>query len=154
HNSTTKIGLDASGNASFTGSVTAAAGAIGGWTIGASSLTSGSGSTTVGLDSGGTNPAIYAGSSTPGSAPFRVSQDGTLVATNATITGSITATSGDVSAALSAGSVTTEMLLVRTRGSAINSDPGFMDPTAWIPFGAVPPTRETVTDGRTGVYVY
>ncbi len=71
------------------GTVTATAGTIGGWTLGATSLTSGSGSTTVGLDSGGSNPALYAGSATPGSAPFRVTNEGALTATNATITGTV-----------------------------------------------------------------
>lgn len=71
------------------GTVTATAGTIGGWTLGATALTAGSGSTTVGLDSGGSNPAIYAGSATPGSAPFRVTNAGALTATNATITGTV-----------------------------------------------------------------
>jgi len=81
---------------SFTGTVTAALGSIGGWTLSASSLIAGSGANTVGLDSGGTNPAIYAGSATPGSAPFRVTNAGALTATSATITGSIGATGGGV----------------------------------------------------------
>ena len=72
---------------SFTGTVTAALGSIGGWTLSASSLIAGSGANTVGLDSGGTNPAIYAGSATPGSAPFRVTKTGDLTATNATVAG-------------------------------------------------------------------
>ena len=71
----------------FTGTVTAAAGSIGGWTLNTNSLTSGSGTTTVGIDSGGTNPAFYAGSATPGSAPFRVTNAGALTATSATIAG-------------------------------------------------------------------
>ena len=73
------------------GSITATTGTIGGWSIGSTALTSGSGANTVGLDSGGTNPAIYAGSATPASAPFRVTQAGALVATSATITGTIVA---------------------------------------------------------------
>ena len=76
------------------GSLTATSGTIGGWTIGATSLRAGSGATLVGMDSGGTNPAFHAGNATPGSAPFRVTQAGALVATSATITGAITATSG------------------------------------------------------------
>ena len=78
------------------GSITATTGTIGGWTIGATSLTAGSGATTVGLDSGGTNPAFYAGSATPGSAPFRVTQAGALTASSATITGTITSTAGTI----------------------------------------------------------
>jgi hypothetical protein len=41
HNVTTKVQIDASGNASFAGAVTAGSGAIGSWTIGASELSSG-----------------------------------------------------------------------------------------------------------------
>lgn len=62
-------------------------GAVGGWTIGATSLTFGSGANTVGIDSGGTNPAIYAGSATPASAPFRVTKAGAITATSGTIGG-------------------------------------------------------------------
>jgi hypothetical protein len=67
--------------------VTATAGVIGGWTIGATSLKAGTGASTVGLDSGGTNPAIYAGSATPASAPFRVTKAGAVTATSGTIGG-------------------------------------------------------------------
>lgn len=63
-----------------------------GWTATPTALRAGSGSTTVGLDASGSNPAFYAGSATPGSAPFRVTNAGALIATNATITGAITAT--------------------------------------------------------------
>jgi hypothetical protein len=73
--------LDASGNLTATG------GTIGGWTLGATSLVAGSGANTVGLDSGGTNPAIYAGSATPGSAPFRVTKTGAVTATSGTVGG-------------------------------------------------------------------
>jgi len=82
------------GSVSMTGTITATTGVIGGFTIGATALTAGSAGTSVGIDSGGTNPAIYCGSATPGAAPFRVANTGALTATNATITGSITATSG------------------------------------------------------------
>jgi hypothetical protein len=81
--------LDATG-------ITATAGVIGGWTLGATSLVAGSGANTVGLDSGGVNPAFYAGSATPASAPFRVSPAGALVATSATIAGDVTITSGAI----------------------------------------------------------
>ena len=79
-------------------------GSIGGFGVSTNSLTFGSGSNTVGIDSGGTNPAFYAGSATPGSAPFRVSTSGALVATSATITGVITATSGSFTGSITAGS--------------------------------------------------
>jgi hypothetical protein len=91
-------------NATIQGTITAQNGAIGGWTLGTTSLIAGSGANTVGLDSGGTNPAFYAGSATPGSAPFRVMPSGAVTATNATITGAITAKSGSITGPLTIGS--------------------------------------------------
>lgn len=87
-------------NANITGSITATSGCFGGWSLSASALNAGSGSTTVGLDSGGINPAFYAGASasSSSSAPFRVYNDGRLYATNANITGSIIAASGSIGA--------------------------------------------------------
>lgn len=73
------------------GAITSISGAIGGWTLGATALTAGSGSNTTGLDSGGTNPAFYAGSATPASAPFRVTQGGDVFARNINASGSIRA---------------------------------------------------------------
>lgn len=86
-------GLLTAVDANITGTITATVGAIGGWTIAANSLISGSGATTVGLDSGGTNPALYAGSATPGIAPFRVTGAGKLTATDANINGRVSASS-------------------------------------------------------------
>jgi hypothetical protein len=77
------------------GAMTAESGSIGGWTINSDSLSLGSGSTTRGMANGSTS--FFAGSATPGSAPFRVTSAGALTATNATITGAITATSGSFS---------------------------------------------------------
>jgi hypothetical protein len=91
------------------GALTATSGTIGGWTLGTTSLTAGSAGTTVGLDSGGTNPAIYAGSATPGSAPFRVTNAGALTATSGTIGGwtlgttSLTAGSAGTTVGLDSG---------------------------------------------------
>ena len=92
------LALTSAGNAEFTGKVTAASGAIGGWNIGATALTAGSSTTRVGLATTG-DAAFYAGSETPGSAPFRVTNAGALTAqgatlTSATVSGAITATSG------------------------------------------------------------
>lgn len=67
-------------------------------------IQAGSGSTSATLNGADANWRIYAGSTTPGSAPFRVSTTGALVATNATITGAITATSGSFSGAITASS--------------------------------------------------
>lgn len=88
HNSTTSVQIDASGNASFTGAITAASGAIGGWTIGAATLSASSG--TVGMSStvtGGDDIRFWAGDATPGSAEFRVTEAGALTATSGTIGG-------------------------------------------------------------------
>lgn len=72
-------------------------GVLAGWTVGVNSLFSGSGNTRVGLDSTGTTDddvRIYAGSSTPSTAPFRVLESGALVASSATITGALTTALG------------------------------------------------------------
>lgn len=77
------------------GTVTADDGQIGGWTIESTKLSAGSGASTVGLASSGAY-SLYAGSSAPGSAPFSVTPQGAVKATSASITGSITATSGSI----------------------------------------------------------
>ncbi len=72
------------------GVITSTSGTIGGWTLGANALTTGSGATTVGLDNtvtGGDDIRIYAGSATPASAPFRVTEAGAVTALSITITG-------------------------------------------------------------------
>jgi hypothetical protein len=85
-------GLQIIGNGTFTGSITSGSGNIGGFTIGATSLTAGSGSASVGLNT--TGYPFYAGNQVPSSAPFRVTSTGILTASSANITGAITATSG------------------------------------------------------------
>jgi hypothetical protein len=81
--------LDASGN------MTATAGAIGGWTITSNSIQTGN------YNTSGTR---YLGSSGLSvSNTFRVDSSGNLTATNATITGAITASSGDISGVLTIG---------------------------------------------------
>jgi hypothetical protein len=50
HDATTKIQLEADGDATFTGAITAASGSIGGWTIGAADLMAQT--STVGMSSG------------------------------------------------------------------------------------------------------
>lgn len=94
----TEAGALVATSATISGAITATSGTIGGFTISATSLISGSGAATVGLDNtvtAGDDVRIYAGSATVASAPFRVTEAGVLVATNATITGTIqTATSG------------------------------------------------------------
>jgi hypothetical protein len=85
------------------GALTASSGVIGGWTIGASSLTGGSAtlssSGAISIGSGNSifkadGNGIYLGNATFGSAPFRVTQGGVLTASGVNISGAITATSG------------------------------------------------------------
>ena len=96
-----------SANGNFTLNATGSS-TISGWTIGSSSISKG---TTI-LSSSGTNGFIQIGSGTSffktssdglqlgnetfGSAPFRVTPAGALTATSATITGTITSTSGNI----------------------------------------------------------
>jgi len=78
------------------GSITATTGSIGGWTIDATSLTSNAGQ--VGMSSAATGALdvrFWAGN-VMASAPFRVYENGNFTATQATITGAITATSGTI----------------------------------------------------------
>ena len=77
----------------YTKDIQATAGKIGKYTITGTSLWTGDGSTCSGI---GGNQAFWAGSDTSNDAPFRVSYAGALVATNATISGDVTATSGKI----------------------------------------------------------
>lgn len=74
-------------NVTSEGYITATGGKIGGWEMGATRLSSGSGSTYVALDSGtsGINYPIWAGNENPANAPFSVTRGGTIKATNGTI---------------------------------------------------------------------
>ncbi|WP_429179220.1 phage tail tip fiber protein [Aeromonas salmonicida] len=67
-------------------------------------IVAGSGATSATLNGSDPTWRIYAGSTTPASAPFRVTGSGQLVATNANITGAITATSGSFTGAITASS--------------------------------------------------
>jgi hypothetical protein len=104
-------------NLSITGAITSSSGTIGGWTIGANSLSGGnatlasSGNLTLGtsddvvrLSADDATYRLWAGNATAGSAPFTVDKDGNLVATAATITGAITATSGSFTGAITSTS--------------------------------------------------
>ena len=66
-----------------------------GWVISTNTISSGSGNSYVALASNGTY-AIWAGNATSSSAPFSVTHAGKLTASNAVISGSITATSGKI----------------------------------------------------------
>ena len=99
-------------NATITGDITAtnitsSVGRVGGFLLSASSLTASINPTTaVGITTGAS--AIFAGatSRTGAGAPFLVGADGSLFATNATITGNITAESGTFTGSISAQNIT------------------------------------------------
>ena len=91
------------------GALASTSGAIGDWTIGATTLSNnnatldsagnlvlGSSNDIVKLDAADGTYRIWAGNATAASAPFRVTKEGAVTATSATITGSITATSGTI----------------------------------------------------------
>jgi hypothetical protein len=100
HNATTKVQIDASGNASFAGAITATSGTIGSFTIGTYLY---SGSKTAWND---TNAGVHIGSDGIGigNNVFTVNgSTGAMVATSATISGDITATSGSIGGCTIAG---------------------------------------------------
>ena len=85
-------------NVNISGSITSASltstfGTIAGWTLSASALTAGTGASTVGFVSApqSNNIILYAGNSTPSSAPFKVTYGGNLIAPSVTVNGNLTA---------------------------------------------------------------
>jgi hypothetical protein len=94
---------------SFTGSITSTSGTIGGWTIAATNLQGtntilsingylslGTGNDIVLVNAVDATYRLWVGHATASSAPFYVTKTGALVATNASITGTITSTSGTI----------------------------------------------------------
>ena len=94
---------------SSAGKLTSTSAAIGGWDVDSTGIRLGSGATARGMDSGST--AFYAGSSTPSSAPYRVTTAGVLNATGATLTtatvsGTLSAVTGTLGALTVNGTLT------------------------------------------------
>lgn len=99
--------LTAAGAVTMAGTITATAGAIGGFTINSNTITAtdfeidpsgkritiGSG-TDIFIADG--DEGLWLGHGTFGSAPFRVTKAGVLTATDATMTGTVTATAGQI----------------------------------------------------------
>lgn len=79
------VGALTATSATITGAITASSGTIGGFTINSSSLTAGTGATSVGLLP--TSYPFFAGHGTPASAPFYVTNAGVIQATSGTIGG-------------------------------------------------------------------
>ncbi len=128
---------------------------IGGFTVTANSLTAGSGSNAIGMATAGSY-AFFAGNADPNSAPFRVSFAGQLIATNATLSGAVTATtltatnSGNL-----AGWTISATALVASPGSQIKSSAAattngiVIDDTGIKGYGnAIQKFSLTASDGR------
>lgn len=93
----TGYGFYAAGNAYFSGTLVSSSGKIGGFSLSEYTFLGGSGTDIIGICSTpGQEQAIWTGSTVSYSAPFRVTHSGTLYASNATIKGNITATSGKI----------------------------------------------------------
>jgi hypothetical protein len=69
---------------------------------------------------------------------------------NASFTGEVTATSGDVTGALAAGSITTDKLAVGGMGAALNDDPSTSNLASWTNVGVGSISIASVTDGQVG----
>lgn len=94
-------------SADIAGQTVALGSSIGGWSVGPSALSAGSGSISVGFDrtvTSGDDVRIYAGDASPSRAPFRVTESGALFASSATLAGSITGSSIDIPNATSSTS--------------------------------------------------
>lgn len=146
HNATTLTQIDASGNASFTGTITAGAGTIGGFTIGSTDLFAGTGATRVVMSSAGTD-AFYAGNNTPASAPFRVTSAGALTASSGTI-GGWTINPGFIFS----GSGSTQVTLDAAAATGYSISAGGLGGTAPFrvtPAGALTATSATITGAIT-----
>lgn len=128
---------------------------IGGWKIGDTSLVSGTSTKTVGMNSDGTKSAFYAGSDDPQTAPFRVSPAGVLVATSATITGSITSTSGTIGGwTIGATTLTGGNLTLNSSGSIALTGSGGAG--SWSTDGVVATLQSGIVRGTvetSGAYV-
>jgi hypothetical protein len=128
----TLAGALTASSATITGSITATSGSIGGWTINSTTLsagdvtldagntkiTLGTGNDIVALDAADATYRLAIGNATYASAPFRVTKEGALTATSATITGSITATSGDIGGFTIASTTVSATNLTLTSGAA------------------------------------
>ena len=86
-------GLITATDVDLTGTITATSGAIGGWNITANQIEAGTAATHLEL-----NPTegIWMGADSLVNAPFSVTNTGVLVATDVDLTGTITATAGDI----------------------------------------------------------
>lgn len=119
----TSFFLDAkSGNAYFAGKIRAKSGDIGGWDISGTALKKGG----VGMSSDNSslnNYAFWAGNTDPSRAKFWVKHDGTMKATEATIEGDLTATTGKIGSwTINNGAITNNNVQLTSDGNLIASN--------------------------------
>jgi hypothetical protein len=173
NNTTERIKLNADGSGFLASSNLAwnTSGVLtaGNWTIGASAITAtnislnsgaantanitvGTGSTAGGLNSANAagDIAIWAGSTfaNRASAPFRVEADGSLVATDATISGNGSGLTSINGANITTGTITASKLTLSPgfSGAALNRDPNFLDSSVWSAYNVT----TGLTDGKAG----
>ena len=148
-------GLMTASNAIIYGTTYSSSGIIGGWTLESNNLHSGTGTSYVGLDSNTNNTyAIYAGNSTASSAPFRVTRAGKLYATDAEISGNITANSLTLGSGVTiASSNVSGLSSVATSGSYsdLSNKPTIPDTSIFIAKDGT--IGNTPSDGATGFKV-
>ena len=119
----TSFFLDAkSGNAYFAGRIKAKSGDIGGWDISGTALTKGG----VGMssdNSSSSNYAFWAGDADPSQAKFWVKHNGKMKATEATIEGDLTATTGKIGNwTINNGAITNNNVQLTSDGNLIASN--------------------------------
>jgi hypothetical protein len=122
---------------SVSGTVTAGAGSIGGWTINTGYLAKDTGTDNTSSGMSPTDYPFYAGKTytNRATAPFRVTPAGALVASSATITGAITATSGELDSLSVKGTLDVSTGgVIKSGATAYNTGTGF-----WIEYNAGTP---------------
>lgn len=141
-------------SATISGSITATSGTIGGFDIGSDYIRDAGDS--MGMASavtGGDDVRFWAGDTfaNRASAAFRVYESGTLVASNATITGTITSSSGTIggftlgATSLSAGSGSTYILISNTAGTGVRLGDQSVGQSLLL---------QRSTGGSTGLYLF
>lgn len=139
-------GLLTCSDANVSGTITATTGAIGGWTIGATTLSGGNatlsstgylnlgtGNDIARIDAADATYRLWIGNATAASAPFRVTKAGVLTASGAVVSGTITATTGAIGGWTVAATTLTGGGLVL---DSANTRARFTSGSNWVEIGA------------------
>lgn len=135
-------------NANITGVINALSGVIGGFTLDSNALYAGLDNTRIQLD---VTTGIHLGATNYASAPFKVSLDGNLIATNADITGTINASSGVIGGfsigptSLYAGANNSRIELDTNNGIWLGHNSFDMAPFSVSPAGFLKATNTEIT---------